>query len=1044
MRPAISAVLGSLQTRGRRPVQTTVVLLASIWMGLIRAGANEFEFFESKIRPVLVARCYECHSVESKKVKGGLRLDTREAFQKGGDSGPLVNRGEVEKSRLLAAIRYQDPDLQMPPKGKLAEAELADFITWIKAGAPYPAGAVAKAETLAGTKPRLDPATARNHWSFRPRQDPPVPVVKNAGWAKTRVDSFILAKQEEKGLQPGPLADRRALIRRATFDLTGLPPTPADVVAFLRDPSPEAFARVVDRLLASSQYGERWGRHWLDVVRYADTAGETADFPVPVAFRYRDYVIRAFNQDKPYDQFIREQIAGDLIAASAPAAEYADRVTAPGYLAISRRFGFGETYSYQHLVIEDTIGTLGKSILGLTIGCARCHDHKFDPISAADYYGLYGIFASSRYSFPGNEEKKRPRDLVPLLPPAQVESLTKSHAARLAAVDSEIKELEAERVTLDQQIQTGMATMPNFPTHARLASVAVPENSQNGTGNRPLTERLWMARFPAGASRGIGWLVSSNLPSVVAGSSANASEFTLHVTGSYRAPNIPDPAKASLTFEFDRPAAVRELEIIEHSNGIAELEVRVSDAVTELEQAATSLGRHTGSLGPGPFKEFATNHFQISGGLVPRKFLRVIVTRTPHASAFAAYRIFPRAWNGERVREVESMTGTAAPGPPLAAKDQAQLAAWETTRRQLSQAMATARQKREVVAASAPVIDVAYSMAEGSPQNARIQRRGDPFNLSDEVPRKFLDVLGGQKLPPESKGSGRLELADWLADAANPLTARVMVNRIWQYHFGRGLVRTPNNFGKQGRAPTHPELLDFLASRFIESGWSVKAMHRLIMLSATYQLASGNDPANERLDPENELCWKFNRQRLDAESIRDAVLFISGGLDTTPSPRHPFPPENTWGFTQHSPFGAEYASQRRSVYLMTQRIRRHSFLALFDGPDANESTAERAVTTTPLQALYMMNSPFIHEQSALLAGRLARPARNEAERVRLAYELVLGREATPAEIAADTDYVRACAERLAQAGTPADARENAAWAAHARVLLTRNEFLFVD
>lgn len=1025
-----------------------LLALGLLALGMARpAMADEFEFFESRIRPVLAEQCYECHSSQSKKLKGNLRLDSREGFLKGGDSGPLIVPGDPEQSLFFQAIHFKNPDLQMPPKGKLSDAAIADLAAWIKAGALYPAGKETPPDLAAEHKTPASSA-ATDHWAFRPRQDPPVPAVQQAEWAKTPIDHFILAQQEASGLRPVSAADRRTLIRRATFDLTGLPPTPAEIEAFLHDSSGEAFAHVVDRLLASPHYGERWGRHWLDVVRYADTAGETADFPIPVAYRYRDYVVKSFNRDKPYDQFIREQIAGDLLAANRSDEDYADQVIAPGYLAISRRFGFGESYNYQHLVIEDTIGTLGKSILGLTIGCARCHDHKFDPISAADYYGLYGIFASSRYSFPGSEEKKQPRDLVPLLPPDRVEALLQSHQAQLAVVDAEIQHWETKREALDQEIQSALAQSTHLRFDARLASVSVPAHSQNGTANRALAEQLWTARFPAQSRRGIGWLVSTDLPARSAGVSANASEFALHVTGGYQAPHVPHPATAAVTFEFDRPASIREVEIIEHSNGIGEIEVRTADSLADLEEASTSLGIFIGSLGAGPFREFETNRFQILGGLTPRKYLRLTVTRTPLAHAFAAYRIFPRAWNGERVREVETNRDPPAATendlPSLSVEEQAKRTAWETASRQLTAALAEVRQRRAAVVARAPVIDQAYSMSEGTPHNARIQRRGDPLNLSDEVPRKFLDILGGQPMPPEAPGSGRLDLAGWLTDPANPLTARVMVNRIWQYHFGQGLVRTANNFGKQGQPPSHPELLDYLASRFIESGWSVKAMHRLIMLSSTYQLASAGDSLSERLDPENKLYGRFNRRRLDAESIRDAILWVSGGLDLTPAAGHPFPPGDQWDFSQHKPFTAEYATRHRSLYLMTQRIRRHSFLALFDGPDANESTAERATTTTPLQALYLMNSPFIHEEAARFAGWITRAASEDAGRIRFSYRRALGREPTSAEIAADTEHVRACTARLESSGLPVDQREQEAWASHARVLLTRNEFLFVD
>jgi hypothetical protein len=608
----------------------------------------------------------------------------------------------------------------------------------------------------------------------------------------TPIDRFVLARLEAKGLAPVGSADKRTLIRRATFDLTGLPPTPEEIDAFLADSSPDAFARVVDRLLASRHYGERWGRYWLDIVRYADTAGETADFPVPDAYRYRNYVIDAFNADKPYDQFLREQIAGDLLARDSPREKYAERVIATGYLASARRFGF-DPQNYHHLTIEDTIDTLGKSVLGLTIACARCHDHKFDPVGREDYYALYGIFDSTRYPFPGSEENKRSKDFMPLLPPAEVDALLK------------------------------------------------------------------------------------------------------------------------------RP------------------------------------------------------------GVSPK---------TP------------------------------------------------------------------------PAIERAYAVTEGKPHNARIHKRGDPTNLGPEVPRRFVQILGGQMLPPGTSGSGRLQLAEWLASRDNPLTARVLVNRLWQHHFGEGLVRTPGNFGKQGRPPTHPELLDYLAARFVapsplplspagergrgEGGWSIKAMHRQILLSRTYQLASAGDAKAQTADPGNEWLWHFARRRLDAEAIRDTLLAVGGTLDRTPGGPHPFPPENTWGFTQHTPFQAVYPTNRRSVYLMTQRLRRHPFLALFDGPDPSSSTAQRSVTTVPTQALFFINNPFVHEQALAFADRLLRGPGDDRGRIDLAHRLALGRPATAAETQAGEAFLRQYAQELKAAGTPPDQCGRLAWAGYARVLFGSNEFIYVD
>ena len=677
------------------------------------------------------------------------------------------------------------------------------------------------ASTAGADAPAPTSAEARAFWSFQPVRDIPVPAVKNGAWPKNAVDSFILAKLEEKGLSPVGPADKLALIRRATFDLTGLPPTPDEVDAFLGDPSSDAFDKVVERLLASPAYGERWGRHWLDLVRYADTAGDSSDYPVPQAHLYRNYVIDAFNKDKPYDQFLVEQLAGDQLEASSNA-ERNEKLIATGYVAIARRFSV-RPESRMHLTIEDTIDVLGKSVLGLSVGCARCHDHKYDPVSQKDYYALYGFFSSTRYPFAGSENDQYQKDFVPLAG-QKAEAEAGELSNKKAQLEAQIKALDQKRRTLDQS-----------------------------------------------------------------------------------------------------PPAERQ---------------KVRDDARRL-------------------------------------------------------------------------------------------------RRELG----------EVIKAGAS-LPTAYAVVDDDePRDAYVQLRGEPGKRGEKVPRRFLEVLGGQALPPDvaGKSSGRLQLARWLVDEKNPLTARVVVNRIWQWHFGEGLVRTPSDFGARGKKPTHPELLDYLAVRFREGGWSLKAMHRLIMKSATYQLAAKEESALASSDPENALWGRFNRRRLDAEQLRDALLLVSGDLDRTTAPGpHPFPPMQKWRFTQHNAFSAVYPTKQRSVYLMTQRIRKHPFLEVFDGADPNISTAQRQPSTTPLQALLLMNDPFVHEQAEKLALRLANSTGDDAGRVALAYRLALGRPATEAEAAAAAAYLARAREQLKATGTPEDLLGRASLASVARVLLASNEFAYVD
>jgi len=819
------------------PSRRFVVLLAIFGAAMLRAEEKPpdgVEFFEKKIRPLLVKHCYECHGPDAKKPGGGLRLDSRDGVLKGGGSGVVVVPSDPEKSLLLKAVR-RTGELKMPPKSKLSADEVNDLEAWVKMGVPDPRTGIV-------LKP-AEPTRGRDLWSLKPVRDPPVPDTKDS-WALNAIDQFILTKLDDKRLHPAPTADRRTLIRRATYDLTGLPPTPEEVEAFLADDSPNAFAKVIDRLLASPAYGERWGRHWLDVVRYADTAGDNSDYPIPQMYRYRNLVIDSINANMPYDEFVRRQLAGDLL----PAANDADRhekLIATGYLANARRFGsyddLGNGLPYPwYLTYEDTIDNLGRTFLGLTINCARCHDHKFDPLTQQDYYALYGFFQSTRYPWPGIELDKVQRDVVPLVPAEQVTAYETSRREKLAGFDARVKELQAEKAAVD--------------------------------------------KF----------------------------------------------AKAMGYFSF-LPGAV--------------LSPRADKLVESIKAARK-----------------AKEDFEKQSLPFP-----------------TAYAVADRPVTG----------------------------------------------KRKV-------------------GNACVQIKGVPERLGPEVPRRFPIILGGQSLPPETKSSGRLELARWIVRRENPLTARVIVNRVWQYHFGRGIVPTPSDFGNQGQPPTHPELLDYLASRFVEGGWSLKAMHRRIMLSRAYQMSSADDPANAKLDADNEFLWRFPRKRLDAESIRDTMLAVGGSLDRSPGGPHPFPAMTTWDFTQHKPFKAVYETDRRSVYLMTQRIQRHPFLALFDGADTNASTATRVTSTTPLQALYLMNDPFVHTQARKLTERLMAECPDDSGRIERAYALLFGRPPTSEEAAGARDYLGRVSEKLRSAGEPKVRVSAKAWESLARGLMLSNEFVYVD
>jgi hypothetical protein len=827
-----------------------LLLTLALPAGLARGQAGPETFFETKIRPVLAGTCFKCHG--GVKTSSGLRVDSREALLRGGKHGPALVPGDPDRSLLVRALHHAEGDeVQMPPGKPLPAGTVADFTRWVKQGAAWPAA-----------RPRTDPFAAGKHWAFQAvrRPDPPADPT---GWSANAVDQFIAARQREHHLQPAPPADRRVLLRRLTFDLIGLPPTPDEIQAFLADDSPDAYERVVDRLLASPQYGERWGRHWMDLVRYADTAGDNADYPVPEAALYRNYIIDSFNADKPYDQFLREQLAGDLLARAGPPEKYAERVIATTYLALSRRY-LTAPYEQFHLTLEDTIDTTGRAFLGLTLRCARCHDHKFDPVTQEDYYALYGIFASTQFPYGGSEEfasMRKPRQfLVPLLPPEQA-------APRLAA----------HRKRLD-----GL--------RARIAGLEKPG---------PLARRV---------------------------------------------------------------SALNRILAIE------------TDLLRELERAGQ-----------------------------PAADVKAELARL--------------------TRRRDEVNGRL----------QAQL---QPLRAELSDLERTNLP---------PDLPGAYAVAEGRPADARLQRGGDPAHPGRVVPRGVPRFLAGGRPPAIPAGaSGRLELARWLTAPDNPLTARVMVNRIWQHHFGKGLVPTPSNFGLSGRPPTHPELFDWLAARFVESGWSVKAVHRLIVLSHTYQMSSRYEADDAARDPANDWYGHFDRRRLDAEALRDALLAVAGTLDRRRPGPHPFPPIAAWRWTQHNPFRAVYPTRCRTVYLMTQRLQRHPFLALFDGPDPNVTTDRRTNSTVPLQALYLMNNPFVSEQAGAFARRLLGSAPDLAARVTRGWELAWGRPPAAEEVEASRRYLERYTQELAGLGVPAADRELDAWTSLARVLLSANEFVYLD
>ena len=744
----------------------------------------DLAFYEKHIRPVLIKNCYECHSAEADKLKAGLALDSRDALLKGGDSGRAVVLGEPDKSLLITSLLHTDPDLRMPPEkkgGKLKDETIQNFKEWVRRGLPMPEGSTITTE--AKMEARMD------HWAYKPLEEQAPPDVRLAAWPRTETDRYVLAAMEKKGLSPAGDAEPSALLRRVHLDLTGLPPTPEDIRRFQADPSLAAYARIVDELLGSPRFGERWGRHWLDVVRFAESSGKETDFAYAEAWRYRDYVIAAFNADKPYDRFIREQVSGDLLPA-ADARSRADLLIATGFLSIGPKSHIEKNPAqFEMDLIDEQIDAVSQAFLATTIACARCHDHKYDPVSQRDYYALAGIFRS---------------------------------------------------------------------TDTLFGTFSTVQNNNPGRLH-PLPPR-------------------SGLPSAVA--------------------PLTDAARKKL-----------EASASKNAERLAELAKKGEVATAEYVSRRIRLHHDRASL----------DAYEPDGA--PKQFITGVVEKK-------------------------------------------------------------------------------------KPSDAPLLFRGEIDRPGEVIPRSLPSMSG--RADGVKTGSGRKELADWLASPDNPLTARVMVNRIWLHLFGQGLVRTPDNFGLSGMTPSHPELLDHLAARFIREGWSVKKAIRNLVLSRTYALATTHLEKNHEIDPDNVLLWRMSPRRLDAETIRDAMLATSGKLVLTPPTGSLVGSYAIGGYVVGANTKqADQRSPHRSVYLPNVRNLPHESLALFDMPTGSSVTGQRPQTTVPAQSLYLLNSPYVAELAGLAALRLSkeRPG-DESHRVTLAYERILNRAPSAAEIASALDFVR--------------------------------------
>ena len=943
-------------------------------------------FFESKIRPLIIDHCQKCHDGSAGKTKGGLTLDTRAGWQKGGDTGKVIVPGKPEESLLYQALLYTHDDVQMPPKkegGKLSDEKIAAVHAWIKMGAPDPRdGAASKMSGLTDQ--------ARVHWVYQPVQEPAVPVMKD-GWIRNEVDAFVLTKLRANGMKPNPQADRETLIRRVTYDLIGLPPTTDEISAFVADKAPNAFAQVVDRLLASPHYGERWGRHWLDSARYSDTIGLKSngakyrweDYRLRSAWTYRDYVIEAFNNDKPWNDFLVEQLAADQLPDIKP---NDPRLAALGFITVGKRFDNFDD------MIDERIDTVTKSMMGLTVSCARCHDHKFDPIPTADYYALHGIFNNIKESY---DLPEIPRQIDP---------------AQAADYQAKLTAMVGENRTVFYDIMRKRLTnfQENAEGYLRLVVIngRAPERREIADLYKLHPENRIEIQEVTGA-------LQMRPEHPVVGPYARLSRL--------KAEEFAEKAPATITLALnDKRNAVNPLV----ANALRELKPQ-----SLAEVAAVYAGLIQNAAKEAPAYLDAVSKL---GGVAP--------TMDP---ALVEILVYPYAF----------------PMADQLVTSEQQVEFFQKTtldNQTISKFHMPAINHLRLTHPGSPAWAMAVSDKE-KPQDSYVFIRGERNKKGPVVPRGTLEILTEGKRKAFTVGSGRLELAQSIADVKNPLTARVAVNRAWMYHLGEGFVTTPDDMGVMSEPLVHKELFDWLSSRFVADGWSMKSLHRRILLSATYQQSAAANPAFEAKDPDNKLYWRANLRRLDFESIRDSMVQLSGQMDRTVGGR----PVN---------ISEEPYSYRRSVYGFVDRLALSDMMIQFDFSDPDMPNTKRVNTIVPQQALFFLNSPMAAGAARnLMARDDMSKAANDAERVKILYGALFQRQPSDKEIelalsfiaeAAKPEFQRAKAAPkpgapkdtgdknkyggMVNQGTMVDRAPLKPWELYTQALICSNEFVYLN
>ena len=918
------------------------------------AEAQGIDFFERKIRPMLAQHCYSCHSADAeknKKLKGTLFLDTRDGWKAGGDTGPAIVPGKPAESLLLQTMKYTG-DVQMPPKGKLPNAVIADFEKWIAMGTPDPRTGGVKKQV------GLSLEAGRQFWSYKPPVSSPVPTVKTADWAKSDLDRFILAKLEAKGLRPAPDADRDTLARRLYFDLTGLPPTPEEVDAFVRDTNPNAYEKLVDRLLASPAFGERWGRHWLDVVRYADSITLRGSI-FKEAWRYRDIVIDGFNADVPFDRFIREQIAGDLLPAPTLDARRRQLIATTFLVLGNTNLEEQDKKQLRMDVVDEMLDVVSKGFLAQTVTCARCHDHKFDPIPTKDYYALAGILRNAKALETANVSKWIE---VPLPADPAEEAILTKHEAEVAALQERIKALKATKPAKPGSV--GVLAVKNVP------GIVVDDADAKKVGE-------WVTSKFSGHYIGDGYIHDNNTGK---GEKTVTFDPEIPTTGRY---------EVRLAYEPGTNRATAVPVTVFSADGEKTITVNMT-VVPPIDGRFLSLGVYRFEKTGQSF--VIVSNEDTKGHVVPDAVTFIAVPEGTGATS-------------DRGKQKE---------PPVSPTKSDDVTTLEAQLKRLQE--------------SGPKRQLAMSVQEEKTiEDAKVHVRGSVHNLGEPAPRGFLQIATLGPLPKFSVNeSGRRELAEWVASKDNPLTARVIVNRAWHWLFGDGIVRTVDNFGTTGELPSHPELLDHLAIKFVADGWSMKKLVRAIVLSRTYQQSAKADAATVATDPENRLFGHANRRRLDAESLRDTMLAVSGKLILDQGgPIYPASLAVDYGY--------KATSYRRSLYLPVFRNSLPDIFEIFDFADPSLVTGRRTPSTVAPQALYLMNNSFAVEQSRFAAIRLLEETHaDDAARIARAYRLTLGRAPTAGERDVASRFLR----------DAKDPRE--AWAALLQSLFASADFRFVN